>query len=146
MYWLGDLYSVFMSLLGQVFATFFYSFLNTQNICSSMFWDVSRNFILQLFRFLRATFYCNFYQILRQMLKCNWKKILQNYFNLVLFSLIAWKRAIWRTSCVSMLSMTKQLVCKLDVLQPQPVQQCLNPIKGGNAENLGFWPSSRKRK
>ena len=56
--------------LGQVFATsatFFYSILNTQNICSSVFRAVSRNFILQLFRFLRANFYCNFYQVLRKM-------------------------------------------------------------------------------
>jgi len=48
------------------------------------------------------------------------KKMLQDYFSLVLFALIAWKRPIWRISCVSMLSMTKQLVSKLEVLQPQP--------------------------
>jgi len=28
-----------------------------------MFWAVSKNFLLQLFLFLRATFYCNFYQV-----------------------------------------------------------------------------------
>ena len=50
------------SFVGQVFATFatFFtasnSFLNTQDIYYSMFWAVSRNFILQLFRFLHATF------------------------------------------------------------------------------------------
>jgi len=49
------------------FCNFFYSFLNTQNICSSVFRAVSRNFILQLFQFLRANFYCNFYQVLRKM-------------------------------------------------------------------------------
>jgi len=45
-----------------------------------------------------------------------------------------------------MLSMTKQLVCKLEVLQPQPSRQCPNSIRGGSAENLGFWPSPRKQK
>jgi len=51
--------------LGQVFATFatFFtasdSFLNTQNICSSMFWAVSRKFILQLFATF-TIFMCNF--------------------------------------------------------------------------------------
>ena len=52
------------SLLGQVFATFFTasdSFLNTKNLRSTMFQAVFRNFILQLFSFLRATFYCNFH-------------------------------------------------------------------------------------
>jgi len=63
-------YEIHSLSVGQVFATFatfFYSFLNTQNICSSVFRDVSRNFILQLFRFLLANFYCNFYQVLRKM-------------------------------------------------------------------------------
>jgi len=64
-------------------------------------------------------FFLQFLSSIAQNVKCNLKKILQNYFNLVLFSLIAGKRAIWRISCVSMLSITKQLVCKLDVLQSQ---------------------------
>ena len=52
------------------FCNFFYSFLNTQHICSSMFelfpGILYCNF-LQLFRFLRATFCCNFCQDLRKM-------------------------------------------------------------------------------
>ena len=50
------------SLVGQVFATFatfFYSFLNTQNICSSVLRAVSRNFILQLFATF-SIFTCQF--------------------------------------------------------------------------------------
>ena len=67
------------------------------------------------------------------------KKIPQNYFSLLLFSLIAWKRAIWRISSVSMLSMSKQLVCKLEVLQPQPSTTVPELTRGGSAENLGVW-------
>jgi len=29
---------------------------------------------------------------------------------------------------------------------PSQVWQCPNSIRGGRAENLGFWPSPRKRK
>jgi len=121
--------------IGQMFATFFTasnSFLNTQNICSSMFWAVFKNFLLRIFAIFSiftCNVYCNFYHVLGKMYKCN-KTILQNYFSLVLFSLIAWKRAISRISCVSMLSMTKQLVCKLDVLPPQ---QSTNSIWGGKS-------------
>ena len=46
-------------LIGQVFATFFTasdSFLNAENLCSTMFSVVFRNFRLQLFPFLPATF------------------------------------------------------------------------------------------
>ena len=81
-----------------------------------MFWDVSSNFILQLFRFLRATFAAILSSI-AQNLSVN-EKDTSNLFKLVLFSLIAWKRVIWLISCVSELSMTKQLLCKLEVLQP----------------------------
>ena len=58
-------------------------------------------------------------------------------FPLVLFSLTAWKRAVWRISCVSMLSVTKQLVCKLEVLQPQPTVLSLLEIL---SLDWNFWP------
>jgi len=49
---------------------FFYSFLNSQSIFSSVFWGVSRNFMLQLFvtfSIFACNIYCNFYQVLRKM-------------------------------------------------------------------------------
>ena len=49
------------------FRKIFCSFLNTQNLCSTMFQAGSRNFILRLFSYLHATFYCNFYQVFRKM-------------------------------------------------------------------------------
>jgi len=57
---------------------------------------------LQLFRFLRAKFLLQFLSGIAQNAKVYFKKILQNYFSFVLFSLIAWKRAMGRISCASM--------------------------------------------
>ena len=45
-----------------------------------------------------------------------------------------------------MLSMMKQWVRKLEVLQPQPSTTVPNSIRGGSVENLDFWPSPRKQK
>jgi len=94
----------FLQLL-QLFFTSSNSFLNTQNICSSMFWAVSRNFIRQLLLLLRiyvqfVTAICIKYCA---KCKCNKKKFYKTL-SLILFSLMVWKRAIWRISCVSMLS------------------------------------------
>jgi len=54
----------------------------------------------------------------KSVVKKNTTKLFQFDQHEVIFSLNAWKSAIWRIRCVSMLSMTKQLVCKLEVLQP----------------------------
>jgi len=77
---------------------------------------------LQLFATL-SIFACKFYCIfIKYCAKCksviikNTTKLFQ--FSSILFDFI--KKIIWRISCVSMLSMAKQLVCKLEVLQPQP--------------------------
>jgi len=86
--------------------------------------------VVQCFDLFPGIFYCNFFDFCVQLFtaifikycaKCKSliKKVLQNYFSLVLFPLHE-KKAIWRISCVSMLSLAKQLVCKLVVLQPQP--------------------------
>ena len=65
--WIGRCVCIIIRASFWNFCTASNSFLNTQSICSSISWAVSRNFILQLFRSLRAIFYCNFYQVLREM-------------------------------------------------------------------------------
>jgi len=45
-----------------------------------------------------------------------------------------------------MLSMAKQLVRKVEVSQTQPSATEPKSIRGGSAENLGYWPSPLKRK
>jgi len=59
--------------IGQVFATLFYSFqeipkhLKYVVQCFERFPGILYCNFLQLFRFLRATFYCSFYQTLHKM-------------------------------------------------------------------------------
>ena len=71
--------------------------------------------------------------------------MLKKYCKTLSVSLIVWKSVIWRISCISMLSMTKQLICKLEFYNPSQARQCPNSIRGGSAENLGYWPSPHKR-
>jgi len=58
--------------IGQVFAAVFYSFqqppkrLKYLVQCFELFPGILYSNFLQLFRFLRATFYCSFYQALRK--------------------------------------------------------------------------------
>jgi len=72
--------------------------------------------------FYIATFF-NFFDFCAQLFTAFLSSIKKDTTKLVQFSSILFdciKRAIWRSSCASMLSMTKHLVCKLEVLQPQP--------------------------